>query len=419
MKYFYYILLLLFLSSKTILAQWYLQESGTTADLHGLWFVDSLNGWACGDSGIILNTSNGGKDWDQQNSTVTTRLEDIFFWDLHKGWIAGESGTIIHTTNSGISWNEQQTMVNNHLLNIQFVTPLKGFSSGSSSEYLLTEDSGITWQIIPGDTGIVSNLFYWNDEAVGTRWITNGILSLQSFTGDAGMTWSPPIVVGFYVNDIWGTRSPYDIFYWDVGKGGNALWIIDDGISSTAFLGQTEDTLDLYAVTMEREVEPIKLWSVGQQGWIINSIDTGQTWQTTISGISSDLNEVSFPLNNRGWAVGDSSVILRYDHPTSVKNSSSNIFASNIYILDAYPNPFNSSVTIQYLIPQSENISITIYNSLGQLVNNLFYGYQQSGNYEVNWDGTNEQGQTCSSDLYLTVLKTQHSFLSKKIILLK
>lgn len=42
-------------------SQCILQQSGTSASLRGVWFVDSLKGWVCGDSGIILHTSNGGQ----------------------------------------------------------------------------------------------------------------------------------------------------------------------------------------------------------------------------------------------------------------------------------------------------------------------------------------------------------------------
>jgi photosystem II stability/assembly factor-like uncharacterized protein len=341
-------------------------------------------------------------------------LEDVFFLDLQNGWIAGDSGTIIHTSDSGVSWGEQETQVTSLLHHIQFVSPLRGFATGEQGTALETFDGGITWQIILEDTGIVSNLFHWNDEVVGTRWITNGIYSLQSFTGDAGMTWSPPIVVGFYVNDIWGTRSLDGIFYWDVGKRGNALWIIDDGISSTAYLGQTEDTLDLNAVTLERGVNPLKLWAVGQQGWIINSIDSGLIWQSTSSGISSDLNDVYFTFNIRGWAVGDSGIVLRYDQPTDLENLKYYQDRISIQILDPYPNPFNPKTTIEFYVPIEEKVLIEVFDLLGQKVKTLLNEVKEKGNHTVSFDATG-----LPSGIYIYRLSAGRNSVTKKMVLSK
>ncbi len=46
---------------------WLQQESPTTVCLRECVFADTLNGWAMGDSGVILHTSNGGINWILQN----------------------------------------------------------------------------------------------------------------------------------------------------------------------------------------------------------------------------------------------------------------------------------------------------------------------------------------------------------------
>jgi photosystem II stability/assembly factor-like uncharacterized protein len=76
--------------------QWYPQNSGTTQHLNKVQFVDANTGWAVGDSGIILHTSNGGVDWVQQASGTNLNLVDISFVNANTGWVlAIEWGQIL------------------------------------------------------------------------------------------------------------------------------------------------------------------------------------------------------------------------------------------------------------------------------------------------------------------------------------
>ena len=49
----------------------------------------------------------------------------------------------------------------------------------------------------------------------------------------------------------------------------------------------------------------------------------------------------------------------------------------------AYPNPFNSTTTVQYSIPYATDVSLGIYDPLGQRVMTLWDGYTQAGNYST------------------------------------
>ena len=420
MKIFYNIFLLLYFTTNITFSQWYVQESGTIADLRGVWFADSLNGWICGDSGIVLHTSNGGQVWERQNSTVNVKLEDVFFWDLQTGWIVGDSGTVIQTTDRGLSWSELQIGVTNQLHEVQFVSLQKGFISGVGI-FLYTNDGGTTWQAdtSSGNSAYIS--FFWLNEAVGSILLTYSSYPIQVYTFDEGLTWSvAPLGTLSALWDVWGYYGTSRDFYWDVGENGTTVWLdVWAPQYSFAYIGQTEDTLDLHAVTLERDVEPLKLWSVGNQGWIISSVDTGLTWQTITSDVTVDLYEVSFPSKNNGWVVGDSGVILSYNNPTVVENSSASGLSSSTQIHDPYPNPFNSMVTIRFSVAETDNISLEIFNTLGQKVRTIYSGYKERGNYEQIWDGRDEQGEVCSTGVYLTVIKIQSYLQSKKIILLK
>lgn len=65
------------------------------------------------------------------------------------------------------------------------------------------------------------------------------------------------------------------------------------------------------------------------------------------------------------------------------------------------PNPFNPETSIEYQLPYSAEVSLTIYNLRGQKVRELMNTAQAAGMHSVQWNGRNESGQLVASGLYL------------------
>ena len=91
---------------------WTKIQSPLTTNLTKVVFKDSLVGWASGDSGKIIHTSNGGISWDFQNSGIKNNIQTLFFLDKLKGWGVSWFSTdsifgthILKTTNGGINWD--------------------------------------------------------------------------------------------------------------------------------------------------------------------------------------------------------------------------------------------------------------------------------------------------------------------------
>jgi len=82
--------------------------------------------------------------------------------------------------------------------------------------------------------------------------------------------------------------------------------------------------------------------------------------------------------------------------------------------LSAYPNPFNSSTTINYSLPKAGHITITICNILGQSVATLYSGIQNAGPHSLAWDAT-----PFSSGLYFARLNHANGVKVAKLLLLK
>jgi len=88
-------------------------------------------------------------------------------------------------------------------------------------------------------------------------------------------------------------------------------------------------------------------------------------------------------------------------------------------INNAYPNPFNPSLTVKYGMTKSGNAELTIFNQRGQLVRNLYSGNREIGSYSLVWDGRDNSGRELPSGVYLIRLQTPGKAFSHKVVLLK
>ena len=71
-----------------------------------------------------------------------------------------------------------------------------------------------------------------------------------------------------------------------------------------------------------------------------------------------------------------------------------------------YPNPFNSITTISYSLPNSSNVEVKIFNMRGQLVKELANEFQQAGQHNIDWNGTNLAGANVTSGVYICKIST-------------
>ncbi len=86
----------------------------------------------------------------------------------------------------------------------------------------------------------------------------------------------------------------------------------------------------------------------------------------------------------------------------------------NFTLSQNFPNPFNSTTTFIYSLPDEQEVEINIYDEKGELVQKLFKGFQNKGEYKVRWNADN-----LASGIYFYELKTKNQKISKKCLLLK
>ena len=82
-----------------------------------------------------------------------------------------------------------------------------------------------------------------------------------------------------------------------------------------------------------------------------------------------------------------------------------------------FPNPFNTETVIEYTLPARDVVRLSIYNPMGQLVRDLFWGTQFEGVNQIIWDGTNNAGVPLPDGIYILNATFQNSRVSHKMIL--
>ena len=90
------------------------------------------------------------------------------------------------------------------------------------------------------------------------------------------------------------------------------------------------------------------------------------------------------------------------------------IIPNDCKIISIYPNPFNPSTKIKYQISRTNFVNISVYNSLGELVEVIEHEVKNPDKYEAVWNAKHE-----ASGVYFIVLSTADYLTARKIILLK
>ena len=85
-----------------------------------------------------------------------------------------------------------------------------------------------------------------------------------------------------------------------------------------------------------------------------------------------------------------------------------------------FPNPFNPSTTIRFRVPELSKVTITIFNNLGQQIRRLTNRTYLPGNYQIEWDGKDQNGVALPTGVYFYRMETSKGFRQvQKMMLVK
>jgi|GEM_PF-4039433 len=84
-----------------------------------------------------------------------------------------------------------------------------------------------------------------------------------------------------------------------------------------------------------------------------------------------------------------------------------------------YPNPFNPQTTIEYHLPTTTTVNMTVFDASGRRIKTIVSNRVSPGTHHASWDGTNDQGKSMSAGIYFYRLQTADYSITKKMMLIK
>lgn len=388
-------------------AQWYIQESGTTNPLYDIEFINQNTGWACGDGGYIIKTTNGGANWIPQSNGVPGRpLYGIHPVDSNTVYAAGFFHTFIKTTNGGESW---------------FSLDSGGVGSGSyMCVFFINENTGWISNFESGaygvkkttNGGLTLHLNYFNEfpNDLYFKDNLNGIgvqeSSLVFKTTNGGDIWN--------VNMIAGSGNFYKVSFIDDFTGYTTS---TRAVYKTANFGKSWDSvgrvtpLNIDVTSIEFSNENIG-WAGTTQS-ISKTTDGGGSWNVQVAtGVVYSIYAYNDSLV---WTCGNGGRIWHtINGGISFIQTTSTTIPEEFELLQNYPNPFNNSTKLKFKIVESGDYNLEIFNSLGQSVQKIFNERIDPGMYELTFDAGD-----LSSGIYFFKLGSDKNFKTIKSLLVK
>jgi len=409
---------------------WERMNNPSNENLSSVYFVDSLYGWAAGNSGTIIHTSNGGDDWIIQDSKTENNILDIFFLDRNLGWAVTWEvmnypfGTyVLKTTNGGLNWISSTFPEENIFSQcILFQDSLNGWMGGKPFPIVRTIDGGNTWSEAEIDSSTYATFPVYDIQFYNSKigYASGGVFDCCGImwrTTNGGNYWfvadTPNIAIdAFYQLFVFDSMNVISVGgdFEPLGYGVELARTSNGGITwEFNYIGIEGAAWDIDFRT-SREA-----WaSLRGNANLIYSSDSGINWTQVQTPDSALIFNITFPDSLHGFGVGSDGAIIKYkpDSTTNVVSLKPQI-PEAFYLEQNYPNPFNPTTNIGFRISERGFVSLNIYDVLGSEVATLVNEELAAGSYEINFDAGELSG-----GIYFYILSMGNYYSSKKMILL-
>jgi C1A family cysteine protease len=168
-------------------------------------------------------------------------------------------------------------------------------------------------------------------------------------------------------------------------------------------------------------IVPVLLGAAAQNTTVQSSANEGQSYY--FDGISwQDLYYYDFVVKDWNGTANFCIKALTVNYPNDVGSFENEKIPESFHLEQNYPNPFNPTTTINYQLPMTSHVELSVFNLLGQKVVTLVSGRQYAGKHQVEWDAS-----YLSSGVYLYQLtangilsgETKQYIQTRKMIILK
>jgi photosystem II stability/assembly factor-like uncharacterized protein len=437
----------LFLAVSVSHAQWETQQSTVGATLWDICFVDSLYGWAVGDSATIVATIDGGKFWERVMAPIDSfEFKQVQFLSRRTGFVAGNVirrfpfyearlARLFYTTDGGVTWARRDSFPGTDWTfgDFQFLDSSYGYIAvnnlGQTSwadrggMLLKTSDAGRTWSILQQRDSLLVGAALFLDRNQGYSFWSFAIDNFNNTdvyrTQNAGVNWAPIGTISEEIVKRGKCITPGTI--WTIGyktsrsTDGGQTWVSWNWFSPLP-AGQK------HFIPGDLEIiDSNSSWVVGGafnspsdiEGDAIRTSNAGADWGTDLQVAYYAFQGLS-TASGKAWISGTHGLIMRRNTIVSGIGNDANPHPFALDLLQNYPNPFNPSTTIPYIIPERCHVTLAVFNTLGQEVARLVDEEEEAGYHAVRFDGSR-----LASGMYICRLQARNFTEAKKLLLLR
>jgi len=395
-----------------------------------------------------------GLTWNKSQSGFPAGISILSLLESESSVYAGTRDGVFRTDDNGDSWVKigganDTTMYSD----VWAICEHNGVIYASMQLYFdatiyKSTDKGSTWIRCDG-TGLPFGLsFIKGLESSGNNLVAGTDEGIY-YSTDGGNNWNPTNVPTINIPSL---ASSGNYVYAAVPSGAGVYRSIDNGVSWSVSLQSTVDYIEVAALENYAYAgsffggarysssygnfwlvcsgfpSDASIFALGPIGngmvlagtdldpfWIYASFDNGNFYSSYSEGLFERASVEAFAVNDTFMFAGtDYNGVWRRLRPGVVNAQAHGSVPEEFNLSQNYPNPFNPSTIIEYSIPESGDVKLEVYNSLGEELVTLVNEYKEAGNYNINLDAAD-----LSSGIYYYRL-TSNSFNEiKKMILLK
>ncbi len=397
MRYLSFVLLLISLTVASVSDSiiWVQQNKGTRT-LWGVHFVDTLNGYAYGNGGIIYKTGNGGSSWSISTFVSSDTIYGMHFVNCSTGYLCTGSGRIYKTSDTARTWI-QNYYRSGWLTGIYFWNRDTGWAVGAARRLPYSTYGAVIYRTRNGGNS-------WDSTAVTGPYALRTVHTLDGInlyscgynylvkSGSSGSTWNGAVsFMGIadaqfqgsngYVNNAAFVSATNGLA---VGRYGHIIRTDNGGVSwGSARINDYSWLEDV------KYADSVRAVVVGERGVVLSTADGGISWTKRFPRHSSSLNgpwyrAICVVDPNNMWMVGDSGLIMKgrfYNPPTVAFGSTTFLKIGSNYSQLKAVYLGNRSIMLSYVAKPVSSLQFSISNLLGQRITLLQNVYTtESGN---------------------------------------
>ncbi len=366
----------------------------------------------------IMASSDNGNTWNTKLQIQNEYFDGICFFE--DGTFYAQGNYLYKSTDFGETW-QLMNLPFNYLSQIEFYDSKNGYLHGSSTGYYRTTDGGMTFTVVnfPG----IANPYRLFCQNAYTLYLTKSNL-YSSY--DGGLSWR--------LNEFYPATPGYQFSSIHMFNEFEGIGITpyEDGIWITKNRGNTPVELSSFSATpLGNKV--VMQWSTvtetNNMSFEIERKFKDGSWEKigSVKGNGTVTQKVHYSFEDLTLS-GDGTYSYRlkqidYNGTFEYSNEVEVIFGDvpeDYAIQQNYPNPFNPSTKINFSLPEENRVVIRVYNSMGELVQEINRGTLSHGHFEQEIEmGSNPSGMYFCQVLCTNTKTERTKSLTVKMVLMK